>query len=96
MYFVTAHGLSYHILEDAETGRAPSNCGARLSRFDLVRLHCGKPTRFVTQEKPADAPLCKHCQKARHVAMISGEPVFRALPKYPRSPKKIGRLPDKV
>jgi hypothetical protein len=65
MYFVTAHGLAYHILEDAETGRAPSNCGARLNRFDLVRLHRSKPTQFVKKEKPTDAPLCKHCQKAQ-------------------------------
>jgi hypothetical protein len=64
MYFVTANSKVFHILEDAETGRAPSTCGARIRRIDLVRLSNGKPTRNVTKEKPADLSLCKHCQRA--------------------------------
>jgi hypothetical protein len=64
MYFVTANRKVYHILEDAETGRAPSTCGARLSRFDLISLRRGKPSHYIKKEKPPDAALCKHCQRA--------------------------------
>lgn len=64
MYFVIPNRNVYHILGDAEAGRAPATCGARLNRFDLKRLREGKPTRYIVEEKPAAAPVCKHCQKA--------------------------------
>jgi hypothetical protein len=61
MYFVTQGGSVYHVLHDTNTGAAP--CGARLNRSDLARLKEGKPTRDVVKEKPADAPVCQHCEK---------------------------------
>jgi hypothetical protein len=64
MYFVIPKRNVYHILDDAKTGRAPSTCGAKLSRFDLISLRRGKPSHYIKKEKPAHAALCKHCQRA--------------------------------
>jgi hypothetical protein len=64
MYFVISKRTVYHILEDAETGRAPSTCGAQLKRSDLMCLQSGKPSRSLMKERPADRELCKHCRKA--------------------------------
>lgn len=64
MYFFTNQGTVCHILEDYEGGKAPSPCGARLTKVELICLQAGMPTNNVTSEKPVDIPLCKHCQKA--------------------------------
>jgi hypothetical protein len=64
MYFYTQQGAVCHILEDIATGTAPAPCGAKASKFELMRIHAGKPTSRILTEKPANVPLCKHCQKA--------------------------------
>ena len=61
MYFITQkHGV-YHVLSDESTGEAP--CGARLSNLDVFCLAEGKPTPNVVEERPEDAPFCKHCER---------------------------------
>jgi hypothetical protein len=64
MYFFTNQGAVCHILEDIEGGKAPAPCSARLTRLERIRLQAGIQTSRVTDEKPVNIPLCKHCQKA--------------------------------
>jgi hypothetical protein len=64
MYFLNSHGTLCHILEDMITGEAPDPCGSKAKKFDLFCYHEGKPNSLLPQ-KPADIPLCKHCEKAR-------------------------------
>jgi hypothetical protein len=64
MYFTRHLGNVYHIL-DGSTGSAPSPCGARLEKIALIHLRAGEPSRFLTAEKPAHIPLCKHCRKSQ-------------------------------
>lgn len=64
MYFYTQQGAVCHILEDIETGAAPSPCGSKAGKLELMRLQTGKQTRRIVTEKPANVLLCKHCQKA--------------------------------
>jgi hypothetical protein len=64
MYFFNREGTLCHILEDRESGKAPAPCGSQASRAELVRLRNGRPSAQIVTEKPADIPLCKHCQKA--------------------------------
>jgi hypothetical protein len=64
MYFFTKQGTVCHILDDNEAGKAPAPCGAKLTRLELMRFHAGIPTSKVTDEKPINIPMCKHCQKA--------------------------------
>jgi hypothetical protein len=64
MYFFTSLGTVCHILEDKETGKSPAPCGAQAHKYELIKLREGKPTRQIVAEKPANTPLCKHCQKA--------------------------------
>jgi hypothetical protein len=64
MYFFNRDGTLCHILEDAESGKAPAPCGSQASKLELISLRAGKPTRQIVAEKPADTPLCKHCQKS--------------------------------
>lgn len=63
MYFFTNQGTVCHILEDKVTGKAPAPCGAQVNRLALIALREGKPSQIVA-EKPADKPLCKHCEKS--------------------------------
>jgi hypothetical protein len=63
MYFLNSQRTLCHIVEDVTTGEAPDPCGSKASKFDLLRLREGKPNGLLP-EKPADVPLCKHCEKA--------------------------------
>jgi hypothetical protein len=63
MYFFNSQSSVCHILEDEETGKAPAPCGAQASKIGLIHLRAGKPTRQIVAAKPADMPLCKHCEK---------------------------------
>jgi hypothetical protein len=65
MFFTGGKSSVYHILADRREGTAPAPCGTRLTRYDLLMLQRGRPTRQVFQEKPPEAPLCKHCEKSR-------------------------------
>lgn len=64
MYFIKRSSMICHILDDEETGRAPAPCGITADRLTLVNYQSGKPTPEMMEEKPANIPLCKHCQKA--------------------------------
>ena len=64
MFFTGPKSSVYHILADPREGTAPAPCGKRLARYHLVMLAQGKLTPNVFKEKPAEAPLCKHCEKA--------------------------------
>jgi hypothetical protein len=64
MYFVKRGCSVYHILEDIERGAAPAPCGNTLGKREIISLRRGTPPPNIVAEKPADAPLCKHCQKA--------------------------------
>jgi hypothetical protein len=70
MYFFTRNRAVCHILEDEGDGKAPAPCGAKLGKMELMRLHSGRPTSLVVAEKPADSPLCKHCEKAEDLVTI--------------------------
>jgi hypothetical protein len=65
MYFFTSQGTVCHILEDKETGKAPAPCGSTVSKLGLIRFRAGQRTPQIVKEKPADVPLCKHCQKTQ-------------------------------
>ena len=62
MYFIKRGKLICHILEDRNDGKAP--CGQQADKLDLIKLWAGRPTPQITAEKPADVPLCKHCEKS--------------------------------
>jgi hypothetical protein len=64
MYFTRQLGTVCHLLDEI-AGRAPFPCGARLEKIALIRLRAGEPSRFITAEKPANLPLCKHCRKSQ-------------------------------
>jgi hypothetical protein len=64
MYFIKHNRQVCHILEDEIDGSAPDPCGVRAERYDLYRHKEGKPTANIVAVKPADVPLCKHCEKA--------------------------------
>lgn len=64
MYFIKTHGKVWHILEDEFDGRAPAPCGARAEQLDLSKHKAGEPTANISAGRPADVPLCKHCEKA--------------------------------
>jgi hypothetical protein len=64
MYFIKSGSHVCHILEDEFDGRAPSPCGAKADKLDLLKYNDGKTTANIVAAKPADVPLCKHCQKA--------------------------------
>jgi len=61
MYFVKQGSDIYHILTDTNMGSAP--CGQVMSNLDLWKLKQGELTNSITEEKPADKSLCKHCEK---------------------------------
>ena len=63
MYFLNESRTLCHILEDEETGEAPDPCGAKAKKLDLIRFQAGKPNSLLPV-KPANIPLCKHCEKA--------------------------------
>ena len=63
MYFLNETRTLCHILEDKETGEAPDPCGAKARKSDLIQFRDGRPNAILTA-KPADIPLCKHCEKA--------------------------------
>jgi hypothetical protein len=63
MYFIKSGGQVCHILEDEFDGSAPEPCGSKADRYDLFKYKAGKPTAKIVAEKPADIPLCKHCEK---------------------------------
>jgi hypothetical protein len=64
MYFFTNDQSVCHILEDEVSGKAPAPCGSRAGKLELMRFQTGKLTSRIVMEKPADVPLCKHCQKS--------------------------------
>jgi hypothetical protein len=64
MYFFNKGNTLCHILEDEETGKAPAPCGAQAGKIGLISLRNGRSTSQIVEEKPADIPLCKHCQKS--------------------------------
>jgi hypothetical protein len=63
MYFLNSQRTLCHILEDIRTGEAPDPCGSKAYKVDILRYQEGKPNGLLI-EKPADIPLCKHCEKA--------------------------------
>jgi hypothetical protein len=64
MYFIKQGSMVCHILEDVETGSAPAPCGTTADPQTIVMYRLGRPAPGLQQKKPADVPLCKHCQKA--------------------------------
>jgi hypothetical protein len=64
MYFINKDRTLCHILEDEESGKAPAPCGSKAGKIELFSFNTGKPTRLIVPRRPADIPLCKHCQKA--------------------------------
>jgi hypothetical protein len=63
MYFLNSQRTLCHIIEDMRTGEAPDPCGSKAQKSDLMRFQEGRPNNLLAK-KPADIPLCKHCQKA--------------------------------
>jgi hypothetical protein len=68
MYFYTKDRAVCHILEDTESGKAPAPCGSKVDKLALISFRAGKLNGTITAEKPADIPLCKHCQKSEAYA----------------------------
>jgi hypothetical protein len=64
MFFIMGGGKVYHKLDDAEDGRAPCPCGARLDRHSRWMLKQGKRTPSIFEQVPADGQLCKKCEVA--------------------------------
>jgi hypothetical protein len=62
MYFLNAQRTLCHIIEDKEDGKAPAPCGSKAQKIDMMRYREGKPHGLLP-EKPANIPLCKHCEK---------------------------------
>ena len=63
MYFIKTGGKVCHILEDEFDGSAPAPCGSKAAQHDLIKYNAGEPTARIFADKPADVPLCKHCEK---------------------------------
>jgi hypothetical protein len=63
MYFIKSGCQVCHILEDEFDGSAPAPCGVKAEKYDLHQFNEGKPTANIMAVKPADVPLCKHCEK---------------------------------
>lgn len=61
MYFVKRGCDIYHVLSDTSTGSAL--CGVTMSNLEIWEYRQQKTVENVTQEKPADKPLCKHCER---------------------------------
>ena len=66
MYFIKRGKLVCHILEDESDGKAP--CGVCADKLDLISLWAGRPTPQIMPSKPADVPLCKHCERSEQPA----------------------------
>jgi hypothetical protein len=64
MYFLNSQRTLCHIIDDLRTGEAPDPCGQKAGKLDILFYHKGKPNNLLP-EKPAEIPLCKHCQKGR-------------------------------
>ena len=62
MYFLNSERTLCHIIEDIRTGEAPDPCGSKANKVDILRYREGKQHNLLPQ-KPADIPLCKHCEK---------------------------------
>jgi hypothetical protein len=62
MYFVKSGSDVCHILADTRAGVAP--CGQTADKYDMWKYQQGELTVHLTEEKPADKPLCKHCEKS--------------------------------
>ena len=62
MYFTRGMGGVYHILAHPNSGSAPAPCGVKANKYELVLYHAGRPTSHIVAEKPANSPLCKHCE----------------------------------
>jgi hypothetical protein len=61
MYFVKRGCDIYHILCDASTGSAL--CGVMMSNLEIWEYRQRKTAEHVKEERPADKPLCKHCER---------------------------------
>lgn len=61
MYFVKRGCDIYHILSDSMTGSAL--CGVMMSKLEKWEYQQQKTLARVSEEKPADKPLCKHCER---------------------------------
>jgi hypothetical protein len=64
MYFLNSQRTLCHIIEDEEEGKAPAPCGSKAQKLDMMHYREGKPNGLLP-EKPADIPLCKHCEKGK-------------------------------
>lgn len=64
MYFIKRGSQVCHILEDEFEGSAPAPCGTKADKIDLIKYSDGKRTDNIVAAKPANIPLCKHCEKA--------------------------------
>lgn len=62
MYFLNSQRTLCHRIADLKTGEAPDPCGSKASKLDVLHYQEGKPNNLLP-DKPANIPLCKHCQK---------------------------------
>ena len=60
MYFFNQGEHMCHILADVKAGAGL--CGAEMCGLELWRLEAGRPAKRLTQEKPAEIPLCPRCE----------------------------------
>ena len=67
MYFLNSQRTLCHMIEDMKTGEAPDPCVKKAYKLDILRYQRGEPNNLLP-EKPADIPLCKHCQKSQVLA----------------------------
>jgi hypothetical protein len=61
MYFVSSAGKVCHILRDGRAENAM--CGLAIPKLDLFLRAQNRATLRITAERPAELPLCKHCEK---------------------------------
>jgi len=71
MYFFKQGEHMCHILADEQAGTA--RCGAEMDGLDRWRLQAGRPAKRLTQEKPADTPLCPRCEVVSPAASVTAD-----------------------
>jgi hypothetical protein len=67
MFFVKHDGNVYHIMADIVEGLTV--CGHKVSKVALILFKTGRQTENITNRRPADLPLCKHCEKSTTALM---------------------------
>lgn len=69
MYFLNSQRTLCHIIEDEEEGKAPTPCGSKAPKIEMMRYREGKPNGLLT-EKPGGIPLCKQCEKGMALVRV--------------------------